>query len=78
MNITGRVAIDPGTGISRLNGILLAVQNSPSPFSAATNAILGQGLQSGNCIIVKGSNGNIGQEQVIFMTGAVPAPGACP
>ena len=76
MTQTGRLTI---TGaMSRLDGTPLAVQNDPNPFGAATNALMGQGMQRDDCITVTGSVGNIGNVCAIFMTGAVSAPGACP
>jgi hypothetical protein len=73
--VTGRLNVNGS--VSRLNGTPLAIQGDPDPFGAATNLILSQGMQSGDCIAVTGAVGNIGNVGVIFMTGAVAAPGAC-
>lgn len=62
---------------SRLGGTLLAIKGDTDPFGAASNLVLGSGMESGDCITVTGTTGNIGALCVIFVKEATPAPGAC-
>jgi len=75
MTQTGKLVIIGSE--SRLDGTPLVIQGDPDPFGAATNSLLGKGLESGDCITVTGTIGKIGKVSVIFMIDATPAPGAC-
>jgi hypothetical protein len=60
-------------GVSRVNGMPLAVCGSASPFADATNFLAGKGLGSSSSVIVSGSSGVIGNTQVFCISDAQAA-----
>jgi hypothetical protein len=63
---TGTLVVS--SGVSSINGTDLARNGEPQPFEAATNFIANNGFGDGDFVSVAGSNGNIGNVPVIFIT----------
>jgi hypothetical protein len=55
---------------SRLNGTLLAVENSSDPLGEATSFLSGRGIHDDDIADITGSDGKIGSIPVIFMIDA--------
>lgn len=68
MTITGTLRIENAN--SRLDGVLLAYQNQPDPFSAATTYLLNHGVGDNDRITVTGQAGFVGNVPVFFIEGA--------
>ena len=56
------------SGVFSINGTDLARQGAPKPFEAAVNFIHNRGFVGGDFVTVGGSNGNVGNVPVIFIT----------
>lgn len=65
---TGLLTLD--SGVSSLDGTPLARAGAPNPFTAATNFLAARGLGRNKIIQVDGSDGFVGNVQVIFITAA--------
>ena len=63
---TGTLVVS--SGVSSINGTDLARKGAPKPFEAATNFIANSGFSGGDFVTVEGSNGNVGNVPVIFIT----------
>jgi len=72
MTFDGTLSIDDNLKESKLDGTFLARQGSGDPFGDATAFLENRGFSDGDLATITGSNGNIGQQPVIFMTNAVP------
>ena len=55
-------------GVSRVNGIPLAICGDADPFGSATNFLAGRGFGHGSQVVVSGSHGTIGDTAVFCMT----------
>jgi hypothetical protein len=58
------------SGVSRLNGMRLAIQGEADPFGAATNFLANRGLDHNDFIFVDGTNGFVGNVPVNFIIDA--------
>lgn len=57
-----------GQGVSRVDGVPLAICGAADPFGSATNFLAGRGFGNGSHVIVSGSAGTIGDTAVFCMT----------
>jgi hypothetical protein len=70
MKKTGKLTVS--NGVSRLDGVRLAIEGEGDPFGAATNFIANRGLNNGEVIWVIGTDGVVGNVPVLFITDAGP------
>lgn len=68
MHRTGTLTVN--ATVSRLNGTRLARAGADDPLAAATNFLALRGLDDGDFIWVEGTDGNVGNVPVIFITDA--------
>jgi hypothetical protein len=65
--VIGQIGIE--NGVSRLDGLLMAVQDGqPNAITAATRFIRSRGFDDGDRANVSGAMGELGETQVFFIT----------